>query len=249
MVNELIAQIPPLLGCLYCHAEGTTSLTPGRKFLGFGSIFPVLKCSHCGSLALLDVSPTMPEQWRIRYRRINQSSRYYYVATRLGKVGWLSAHTALSISTDGFVQRKRVQQAKVGDLSWLPDVTLNPPPPFIARDEIVYLVVKAVTYQQSPPHNLITRAEQGAILDSGKLFVTDKNLHLLGQRRDWSHSLAQVHHISYDEQSWTVYLRESGQLPQYRGMNLNDQFDAQLISAVVEALWQQKVSNDSVLFE
>jgi hypothetical protein len=236
--DALLAQIPPLLGCLYCHSEGTTSLTPGRKFLGFGSNFPVLKCSHCGSTALLDVSPIAPEQWRIRYRRINQSSRYYYVASHLGKVGWLSAHMALSISTDGFVQRKRVQQAKVGDLSWLQTEIPSPPPPFISHRETIYLTLKAVTYQQTPPHGFVARAEQRAILDSGKLFVTNENLHLLGQRRDWSHPLYQVHNVTYDAQSWTIALNGGEQPQEYRGINLNDQFDAQLVSAIIEALWQ-----------
>ena len=44
-----VAQIPPLQGCLYCHAEGTLTLHEGRKILGLGGDYPTVKCSRCES--------------------------------------------------------------------------------------------------------------------------------------------------------------------------------------------------------
>jgi hypothetical protein len=231
--------IPPLLGCLYCHTEGATVLSPGRRFLGFGGDYPILTCSHCDSVALLDYDPEDPQDWRIRYRRVNRAPRYYYVAIYLGKAGWLSAQKALAASTNGYVQRTRVQQTRAGDLSWLQPAALHPPPPLMGVEEVVYLTLRAVTFQEAPPPGLLVRADQGTVLDSGKFYVTDQKLHLLGQRRDWSHRLSEIHRLEYDDQAWTVVLNTPGQPQQYRGVNAFDQFDPQLVAAVVEALWQQ----------
>ena len=236
MSDDTPYAIPPLRGCLYCHAENTTTLAPGRKVLGFGSDFPVLKCSHCGAVALLDCDPEDQSHWRIRYRRFNRTPPYYYVALYLGKVGWLSAQEALAASTDGFVQRTRVGQAQSGDLAWLQPVSADPPLPLFDADENVYLTLKAVTLQEAMPAGLLVRANQGAVLDSGKLYVTDRRLHLLGQRRDWSHGLSEVRGVSYDEKSWTITLNAPEQPRQFRGVNAQGQFDAQLVAAVVEAL-------------
>lgn len=231
-----VALIPPLQGCLYCHTEGTLTLHEGRNILGLGSDYPTVKCSHCESVALLDVNPDAPDQWRIRYRRVNSAPQYYYVAWHLGTAGWLSAQDALAISINGFVQRQRAQQAAAGDLSWLHAAPLDPPPPLMTIHEIVYLTLKGVTLREASPTGLLTRPDQGVLLDSGKCYVTDQKLHLLGQRRDWSHALSDVQDITYDQQGWTVLLVHPGAAQQYRGINSPEQLDAQLVAEVVKTL-------------
>lgn len=226
--------LPPLKGCLYCHAEGTTFLTQGRKMLGLGGDFPVLKCDRCHAVAQLDIDPAYPDEWNIRYRRTDRSPRYYYVYHHLGKAGWLSAEEALVASTNGYAQRARVAQTKAGDLSWLRPGSLRPPPPMMSPVERVYLTLRAVTLQETPPPGFLVRADQGAVLDSGKLYVTDQKLHLLGQRRDWTHDLNTVRRVSYNGKSWTVFL--DGEARHYRGINVEEQYDAQLIATVIEAL-------------
>ncbi len=230
--------IPPLQGCLYCHAEGTTVLSEPRKFLGFGNDYPVLKCRRCESTALLDYTPADSLSWRIHYKHVNTAPRYYYVALHLGQAGWLTAEDVLEISTNGFVQRRRVQQTRAGDLDWLRPAPLHPPPPLMHPGENVYLTLRGVTLQEAPPSGFLARTESGAILDSGKFYVTGNSLHLLGQRRDWSYPLEDVTHVDYDEQGWTVVFRTADRLLQFRGMNIPDQLDAQLIATVIEILWQ-----------
>ncbi len=125
MMTETV-QIPaPLQGCLYCHTEGSITLTEGRKILGFGSGLPTLTCSSCGSVALFEQGSD-PDTWRIRYKNVNKSSRFYYVMLYLGHAGWLSADRALEISRNGYVQRQRIQQVQHGDLDWLRPAPLNP---------------------------------------------------------------------------------------------------------------------------
>jgi len=193
-------------------------------------------------VAQLDVLDDFSDNWRIRYRHVNRSPRYYYVRLRFGKAGWLAASQALHLSTEGFVQRKRVQQVDEGDLSWLQPVRLEPPPPLMSSDENIFLSLRAVTYQQAPPPGLFVRPDQGKILDSGKFYVTDQKLHLLGQRRDWSHRLSDVENVEYDESVWTIYLNNAGELHQYRGVNVSDQFDAQLVTAIIQALCRMHTS-------
>lgn len=234
MPDETIA---PLLGCLYCHSEGTTTLQNGRTFLGFGSDLPVIKCEHCGAVALLDESrPGDAMGWRIRYLRFKQTPIYYYVSVYLGKAGWLSASDALAISTDGYIQRQRVYQTQAGDLSWIHSHHLYPPPPLMNIDEQIYLALRGVTYQEAPTLRFLLRWGQGTILDSGKFYVTDQKLHLLGQRQDWSHDLKDVQIASYSQREWFVRVGTPEGLHQYNGNNQADQIDAQLITAIIKQL-------------
>lgn len=230
------AQIPPLQGCLYCHAEGTLTFTEPRKILGLGSDYPTVKCSHCDSVALLDQNPDAPDQWRIRYRRVNSAPEYYYVALHLGEAGWLAAEDALAISTNGFVQRQRMRQTAAGDLRWLHAAPLNPPLPSMHPAEAVYLTLKGVTLREAAPPGLLVRPDQGTLLDSGKCYITDQQLHLLGQRRDWSHLLHDIQEITYDAQGWTVRLESADTPLHYRGINALDQLDAQLIAEIIQTL-------------
>jgi len=228
--------IPPLAGCLYCHSEGTTLLAAPRQFWRLGTSFPLVRCTQCQSIAQLDYDPENPEWWRIRYRQVNRDPRFYYVMHNLGGVGWLDAPAALEISRRGFVQRQRVQQTQRGDLAWLHPAPLDPPLPLMTPDELVYLTLSGVTFQQAPPTGFLVRADQGPVLDSGKFFVTGHNLHLLGQRRDWSHPLTHIEDVFYDARSWRVLVSSGDELLQYRGTNIANQWDAQLVAAIISAL-------------
>lgn len=237
------AGIPALQGCLYCHSEGTVSLLEGRRILGFGSEYPLLRCSHCQSVAMLDFDPGDPSHWRIRYRRANSAPAYYYVALYLGQAGWLSAEDALEISMRGYVQRQRVRQTQQGDLSWLLPVRPAQMPPLMNPREVIYLTLRGITLQEAPSAGLLLRSDHGTVLDSGKLYVTDRQLHLLGQRRDWALALNDIQRVSYDQRSWTVAFVVAGQLCQYRGTNASDQYDAQLVATVIDCLWQDVSGN------
>jgi len=238
MADTLVEHLPPLQGCLYCHSEGTTTLSDSRKILGFGNGFPLLRCSHCNSVAFFAYEEGHLDNWRIKYRRVNRASRYYYVSVYLGRAGWLSASKALEISTNGFVQRMRVAQAKSGDLTWLSHSSSQsqPSPACVNAEERVYLTLKAVTLQETPPPGILVRSQQGALLDSGKFYVTDQRLYLLGQRRDWFYTFDEISRIDYNDKYWTIYLDVPDQEQRLRGANVSDQLDAQLVAAVVESL-------------
>jgi len=234
MAHSTIAPPAPLRGCLYCHTEGTTSLVATRRLLGLGADLPTVRCEHCQSLALLDYSPDDPDNWRIRYRRANDAPAYYYVALHLGSGAWLSAAEALAASTNGYVQRQRVQQTRAGNLAWLHPAPLDPAPEPLAGDELVYLALRAVTLQEAPPPGLLVQS--GAFIDSGKLWVTDRALRLAGQRRAWSFGLREVEDLSYDAKAWTLVLGDPQQPKTLKAPNQDEQYDAQLVAAVVEQL-------------
>lgn len=224
----------PLLGCLYCHSEGTTSLAEGRKILGFGSGLPTITCRHCGSVALFQAGPDSdPGAWRIRYKKVNRAPRYYYAMTTLGSAGWLDADEALTISRNGYVQRQRVLQAQRGDLAWLSPASLDPPPPLMSPDELVFLSIDPVTLQQSGRGGGLSQDEQ-TVLDSGRFYLTDRKIHLLGHRRDWSHRLSDIQNVEHTDEYWRIYLSGSNQ--HYQGANHPDQIDAQLFTAILKAL-------------
>lgn len=236
MFDASFALLPPLQGCLYCHAEGTTALYPSRKILGVGGDHPVLKCSRCGTSAEFDADPALPDAWHIRYRHVNRDPPYYYVALHFGGAGWLSAQEALTISTDGYVQRQRVIQAQDGDLSWL------------QRPKAVdggggegqpFLSLKGVTLYAATGSGVLGLGASEAVLDSGKLYVTQTFFYLDGQRQVWKYPFSAVDRVNYSEEGWTVTLNDADQRVSLSGANAQDQLDAQLIAAVVEALWRR----------
>jgi len=234
MTDIETVEIPaPIQGCLYCHTEGSITLTEGRKILGFGSGLPTLACSSCGSVALFESGPD-PDNWRIRYKNVNKAPRFYYVMLYLGKAGWLTAEQALEASRNGFVQRQRIQQAQRGDFSWLHPAPLSPPPPLMSHDELVYVTVNPVTFQQAMRAGSVLAQGEENVLDSGRFYLTDKKLHLLGHRRDWSHKLTDVQRIEHNDEYWRVYVGESEQ--HYQGANLPDQIDAQLFTTIIKLL-------------
>src|SRR4051794_36980369 len=101
-MTDTVQTPAPLQGCLYCHSEGSITLSEGRKVLGFGSSVPTITCSQCGSVAFFEAGPD-PDSWRIRYKSVNKSPRFYYVMLYLGRAGWLSAEEAMLLSRNGFV--------------------------------------------------------------------------------------------------------------------------------------------------
>jgi hypothetical protein len=184
-------------------------------------------------VALFEAGPT-PDSWRIRYKSVNKAPRFYYVMLYLGKAGWLTAEQALEASRNGYVQRQRIQQAQRGDFSWLHPAPLNPPPPLMSHDENVYVTVNPVTFQQAMRAGSVLAQGEENVLDSGRFYLTDKKLHLLGHRRDWSHKLTDVQRIEHNDEYWRVYVGESEQ--HYQGTNLPDQIDAQLFTTIVKML-------------
>ncbi|HML20156.1 MAG TPA: hypothetical protein PKD09_00820 [Aggregatilinea sp.] len=238
-VDGDILRLPPLQGCLYCHTEGTTALFPGRRILGIGSDFPILKCSRCGTTADFDADPALPDAWHIRFRHCNHDPRYFYVAQHFAGAGWLTAQQALTISTDGFIQRQRVQQAQSGDLSWLQPEQM----PVAEREGQPYLSLKGVTLQETNSSSFFGFGGSSAVLDSGKLFVTAEYLYLDGQRQVWKYPFDMLGGIRYTDQAWIVAIEHGDQPLTMQGVNLSDQFDVQLIAAVIEALWRKSLAN------
>ncbi|HRE47047.1 MAG TPA: hypothetical protein PLD47_04920 [Aggregatilineales bacterium] len=220
-------QPAPLLGCLFCGEEGTITLTEGRKVFGLGSGLPTITCRACGAAALFDAAGEGGQGWRIRYKKTSRHQRYYYASIYLGGAGWLVEDEALAISRRAYVQRRRVQQAEAGDLSFLQPEQRDPPPPLMSPDEFVY-----VEY----PTAIIGQASKTgeSIMDSGIVFLTDKKIHLLGQRRDWSHKLSDIREITLTERYWRLQVGIADQY--YQGENQPDQIDAQLFTVIVKAL-------------
>lgn len=224
---------PPLTGCLVCHTEGTTSLLEGRRFLAFGEQFPILECSHCQSSAFLDWDEEKPEFWRIKYRKI--PAQYHYAALLFGSAGWVESEQAVELSTQIYIHRKRLEQTRSGDLSWLKPTRLSPPPPLMSLIETVYLEIPSISYVETKQTGLLSRSRDGAILDTGKFYVTDSKIHLLGQRRDRSHKLADIRLVEFQGVSWYVHI--TGDRPHhYHGYAQDGILDAELIAAIITAL-------------
>jgi hypothetical protein len=232
--------LPPLEGCLYCHAEGSVSLGERRGLLTRKVSPPVIRCDNCGAVALLDIfDDQVADGWRIQYKWVKRIPDFYYVALYLGEGEWLSAREALDISTDGYVQRQRVRQTKAGDLSWLHPLSLNPPPPLMNVTEHVYVALRGVTFREASPLNKWIKAIRGPVLDSGKFYITEENVHLLGQRRDWSYPLEDICAVDYSAKGWFGYFGDSQGYRVFQGTNLPEQMDAQLVAAVMRTLWQR----------
>lgn len=227
----------PLLGCLYCHREGTTTLSEGRRLFRLGPPVQVLTCSACGSVAHFEPGPDSSD-WRIRYRRTNQDDAYYYMLVYLGSGRWLNAADALRISRRGYVQRQRMAQAAKGDLSWLSPTVLDPPPPLMSPDETVYLTCNPATFQQATRGGVLLARDEENVLDSGILYVTDHKIHLLGRRRDWSHRLEDIREVEHNTRYWRVHVGSTQQ--HYQGINHADQIDAQLFTTVLDVLIAQR---------
>ncbi|MHB8629133.1 MAG: hypothetical protein ACYDBJ_21190 [Aggregatilineales bacterium] len=222
----------PLRGCLYCHTEGATALGEGRKVLGLGG-GTVLTCQHCGAVAQFEPGEKA-DQWRIRYRSVNHSARYYYVWLHLGQAGWLDAQTALEESRRGFVQRIRLQQLQRGDLAWLHPAPLASPPSLMSPNEVVYAMLNPASLHQGSKNGRSLSRGDSPMQDAGRFYLTDRKLHLLGHRRDWSHKLVEVQRVDNNDRYWRAYIGANSQY--YQGENLPGQLDAQLFAAIIRAL-------------
>jgi hypothetical protein len=95
-------------------------------------------------------------------------------------------------------------------------------------------MVNPATFQQAMRAGSVLAPGEENVLDSGKFYVTDRKLHLLGHRRDWSHKLNDIQRIEHTDSYWRIYVGESEQ--HYQGANLPDQIDAQLFCAIVKQL-------------
>ncbi len=233
-------QLPaPLLGCLFCHAEGTIIQSEGRRFFGIGEALPTLTCNNCGCVAVLEVGNTS-EDWRIRYRKYSREREYHFATQHLGKGGWLEAEDALELSRLAYIQRHRVQQARQGDLSWLKPVELAPPPPIVNPDETIFLHFRYATLRQGQGTRFIRQDDN--IIDSGAFYVTGENIHLLGQKRNWSHPLSNIRKVDFNGDAWLIYLQNEEIEEYFRGDSEPEIMDAQLIAAIVQALRGQAES-------
>jgi len=236
MADDWLARLPPVQGCLFCHTERAVSVEPRRAPRSRAERFLVIRCSYCGAIADLDADPNRPADWRIRYRKVNDAARYYYVARYLAGGRWLDREEALRISLNGYVQRQRVRQTSGGDLSWLSPIVLAPPPPFIMPGETIFLELRAVTLTRLAPRTWILRAGQDELLDSGKLYVTDRKVHLLGQRRDWSVGWADALDTGYGTDTWQLYVAGDERLRALSAQRAANEIDPQLIVAIVDLL-------------
>lgn len=232
----------PLLGCLYCHAEGTIIQTEGRKRLGFiGGNFPQLNCTQCGAVASFDLAPD-GNHWRIRYQKYNREHLYHFAAQRLGKAGWLEEKTALEQSRLIYIQRHRLQQAEQNNLQWLRPIVLNPPPPVIGLHQTIHLNFRYVTYRQLRSTYRFAHNEADPILDAGSLYITDSHLHLLG-KEDRSYKIETIHATNFNHKAWFIYFEKKDRSVEYLQCNgKSEEIDPQLAVAVVEALRRKNKS-------
>jgi hypothetical protein len=229
----------PLLGCLYCHAEGTITEIEPRRLPGNSSDYPTLVCSQCHSAALFDERQA-ENTWRIRYRRVNRHEKYYFAALQFENTGWTYADDALETSTTIYIQRQRVHQALQGDLSWLRPVQLSPSPPPIMTSELVYLQFKhALLCTEDTPRRPGPSESPNDVLDSGAFYVTDQNVHLVGRDRDWSYALARIRDVEFSKKGWKVHLDTKETKRFFQAENHAEEMDAQLATAVIKTLWQR----------
>ena len=208
-------------------------MAEGRKILGLGSGLPTLTCKQCGSVAIFDPGTT-GNDWRVRYKRVNRADRYYYCMVFLGEGGWLEAEQALVISRRGYIQRVRMAQVEQGDLSWLKPSRLESPPPLMSPEEQVYVTLSPVMLQQMTRGGTLLAQDDGTVLDSGTFYLTDRKIHMLGQRRDWSHKFADIRNIEYTDHYWRVHVGAAHQF--YQGMNHPEHMDAQLFCMILKHL-------------
>lgn len=227
---------PPLIGCLYCHAEGTITEVEPRKVFGLGHEFPSIICSNCGSTAFFD-QDQQNGMWRLRYRKFNRDDLYYFAALRLGKANWLKKDEALKLSTAVYIQRQRVRQAKSGDLSWLRPERLSPPPSLMSPNELIYLSSRKVDLRQmGQTGNQASQKTEKGVLDTGQFYVTDVKLHLLGRSRDWSYDLSQIRKADFTDKAWKVYLDTKDTVQYFQGEFDTNETDPQLTTVVINAL-------------
>lgn len=213
----------PLVGCLFCHAEGTITEFAPHRWFGFGSEFPRLVCNRCKAVALFE---PQEDGWRIAYQRFNKRRQYFYAAQLLGQADWLGADQAIELSTKVYIQRQRVQQAQQGDLSWLKPLDVSIPNAPSAG--AVYLTFAHVNLHQEGNSD-------DQPLDTGSFFVTYTTLHLLGRDRDWSYPLNQIEAVDYSGAGWKIHLTTKETKRYFSCEPSLDETDPQLTTAIIKA--------------
>lgn len=189
----------PLVGCLYCHTEGT--ITEHFPKAWQRSKTPRLSCGFCNSVAEFEHNTT--GKWRIKYQLCNTDELYYYAHLVFNSAGWLDEDTAIDLSTDAYVQRKRNEQVKAGQLGWLQPKLPDTRPNSITPDEHALVFIEAAHLKRK-----VTNAEDDSIsihdVDTGGLFFTDRNLHLQGKQRNWTYTYGAVVNVSYSGTAWVI---------------------------------------------
>jgi hypothetical protein len=104
----------------------------------------------------------------------------------------------------------------------------------MSPDETVYLMLNPASLHQGAKNSRGRSRGDNPLQDTGRFYLTDRKLHLLGHRRDWSHKLTEVQRVDVTERYWRAHIGTSNQY--YQGENLPGQLDAQLFAAVIRAL-------------
>lgn len=231
---------PPLEGCLVCHTEGSVALEEGRSLPIVGTLMPTLNCDSCGSVAKFRWDGESVSRWAIRYQKILSEFPYTGANRRLLGKGWLSADDAISISSEIYIHRQRLQQIADHDLSWIKPSRLNPPPPLMTPDELIYLSLKPASYCETGNRRMAFMSDDGVVLDTGILYVTDSKIHLLGQRRDRSQRLSEITDLEFRDDQWFIHVDMDDQRHHYRGLGQGGILDAQIIVAIIGVLNESK---------
>lgn len=220
---------PPLIGCLVCHAEGTiTEFAPQRWWR---SAYPLLKCSHCGSIARFENN--LKGEWRLQYQHINPTPHYHYAAYRFGRSKWVTEDTALDLSRDAYIQRHRLQQVEAGNIGWLTPITLDEIGVALDDAEQPLLQIDGVKLGRRVDGD----GNPAAQVDFGTLIVTDRRLHMAGQERPWIYEWNAISKSIYTGNTWTLDFSDTHFIE--HGAD-DDSIDAQLFVAVINHLRQRR---------
>lgn len=217
----------PLIGCLYCHTEGT--ITERLPYFWNRSRFPRLVCSFCGSVAEFDLDKSAGT-WRIYYHHCNSGSVYYYAYLVFQNAGWLDEDKAIDYSTNAYIQRRRNEQVRAGQLSWLQPNLPDTRPASLMPDEHTLAVIENVTLRRT------VKAEDGTTIhdvDTGNVFLTDRRLHVHGAQRDWSYEYGAVIKASYDAITWYIAFSDNHFIEHTANKN---ELNAQIVVSLIETL-------------
>lgn len=220
---------PPLVGCLYCHTEGTITEFTSRRFAR--ASYPRLVCSNCGSVALYDAGEA--DHWRISYQRVNHDARYFYAAYVFESAAWLDDDRAIDLSRDAYIQRRRVEQVKSGQLNWLqPELPDDIRPSRLSPDEQILAFVERCGLKRKIEADPDT-APSTHDVDQGPLFLTNRKMHLLGQQREWVYEYAAVINTHFEQLLWRITFSDAHFIEHNATPK---ELDPQLLTAVVETL-------------
>lgn len=218
----------PLIGCLFCHTEGTITEHHPQRFV---NVVPKLLCSHCGSVALFEVIGE--DSWQIKYTHTSDDQQYHYAKLRFKGDNWLKEEDAIDISREVYIQRHRVGQAQAGKLGWLkPDISRELPTT-LSPEESVLVFIDEVRLQRH------VQEEEGQIqheVDRGALFLSNHRLHVAGKARDWVYEINAIESATFIEKRWMLRFSDQHFIEHHTE---GDEHDAQLFVAIIEGLGRQ----------